>query len=852
MGTVGVMPAARPTIDDVVAVLSRGPRHEDDLIDDLGVFEEDEDETWLLMEDLLDDDRIVELADGRLALGTALLAGVVAWHRVTPEEVASRTVAPGVDAVLHLALSPRPQEVRIGDRAVAFEVWSGEEGPDLDRGPALPLPEAWAPDLAAGDLVALVLEGDEICLVTATDPRATADEGGPGEGGRLRGALAAVADDHGLVLSLLHDPGERVVDQWVLHLDEAAPLLLADHGPVLQDLGLPLGEALADSGMACVGGVVGGPAMSEAHLGLYALGRSLLGPGADPELHPDVIEATGLAWSALVGGPTLDPQVAVAVDVALLVALNIPRAVETIVDHLRSIDDDQLDGLSTRVGQLRALDPEAPGPAWLAAEALLVRGEPGHALELLSTSVGRGASPPEGQWRGAWEALANLRAVSGDITGAISLFQRLSEPGVLRRLSQWRPVPPTGVGRNERCPCGSGRKFKQCCLIHPAALDLDARVPALWWKLETWVVRYHGDHTPRPDVELLEPSMAGVWMWGYDAHLVEDGAMAEVLAELGELLPADERALVDQWLRRSHSLWELGAVDSAGRCHLRDVVRGDDMTVTSDLLDEEELGQLLLALVVPGVDAEHLVGLAARVPFGARDRAVQVLSEDPDGQDIVDFVTALLSPPAMTTPEGDAMVVHEGRWQVADLDAAVAALDQSSPRPGADLRWDGQEGESVLWSLRVEGDELVGSALSDERWAEVETVVSRALPDATLVDHQVTEAATLLAAARQGPGGLRSAVGDPPWPGDEAPELGDAPDDEVIREFIREREIEWCDEPVPALGGVTPRQAVADPTRRNDVISLLRSFRTPVLSGPAGRGFDADRLAALLDLADEL
>ncbi|CAN5578906.1 hypothetical protein BH24ACT4_BH24ACT4_25820 [soil metagenome] len=224
-----------------MAVLSRGPRHEDDLIDDLGLVEGDEDETWLLMEDLLDDDRIVELADGRLALGTALLEGVVAWHRVAPEEIASRTVAPGIDAVLHLALSPRPQEVRIGDRVVAVEVWSGEEGPDPDRGPALPLPEGWAPDLAVGDLVALVLDGDEICLVKATDPRAAADEGGPDVGGRLRDALAAVADDHGLVLSLLHDPDERVVDQWVLHLDEAVPLLMADHGPVLRGLRLPLG-----------------------------------------------------------------------------------------------------------------------------------------------------------------------------------------------------------------------------------------------------------------------------------------------------------------------------------------------------------------------------------------------------------------------------------------------------------------------------------------------------------------------------------------------------------------------------------------------------------------------------------
>lgn len=34
--------------------------------------------------------------------------------------------------------------------------------------------------------------------------------------------------------------------------------------------------------------------------------------------------------------------------------------------------------------------------------------------------------------------------------------------------AQMRRVPPK-VGRNEPCPCGSGKKFKKCCLVmHPA------------------------------------------------------------------------------------------------------------------------------------------------------------------------------------------------------------------------------------------------------------------------------------------------------------------------------------------------------------------------------------------------
>src|ERR1700678_2772907 len=32
-----------------------------------------------------------------------------------------------------------------------------------------------------------------------------------------------------------------------------------------------------------------------------------------------------------------------------------------------------------------------------------------------------------------------------------------------------RPAGGAGPGRNDPCPCGSGRKFKQCCAVAPAA-----------------------------------------------------------------------------------------------------------------------------------------------------------------------------------------------------------------------------------------------------------------------------------------------------------------------------------------------------------------------------------------------
>lgn len=55
--------------------------------------------------------------------------------------------------------------------------------------------------------------------------------------------------------------------------------------------------------------------------------------------------------------------------------------------------------------------------------------------------------------------------------------------------------------------------------------------------------------------------------------------------------------------------------------------------------------------------------------------------------------------------------------------------------------------------------------------------------------------------------------------GDPAPEFT-----EVLESFIREKELKWLDESIPLLGGLSPRLAVSDPTRREDLVSLLDSF----------------------------
>jgi hypothetical protein len=73
----------------------------------------------------------------------------------------------------------------------------------------------------------------------------------------------------------------------------------------------------------------------------------------------------------------------------------------------------------------------------------------------------------------------------------------------------------------------------------------------------------------------------------------------------------------------------------------------------------------------------------------------------------------------------------------------------------------------------------------------------------------------LIAAARaQGRAGRREPVGEQP-----PPEAFLA-----LRQFREQHMMAWLDEPIPALGGLTPREAARSPRSRSQLEALLKEF----------------------------
>ncbi len=149
----------------------------------------------------------------------------------------------------------------------------------------------------------------------------------------------------------------------------------------------------------------------------------------------------------------------------------------------------------------------------------------------------------------------------GDAVKAMSLLTETHVPaftGEIERLGMFTRTGDAKVGRNDPCPCGSGRKYKACCLGQ-GGFNLADRSRWLMQKAQGYAAR----SPQRAVVDELVLAASGDFRAeladGYRMALDEYPMVVEValfegrllqafLEQRGHLLPADERALAEQWL----------------------------------------------------------------------------------------------------------------------------------------------------------------------------------------------------------------------------------------------------------------------------------------------------------------
>lgn len=785
--------------------------------------------------DLLDHELVplFPVGEDRWALMPSLLAGRAFTHRLTPIEVEHDALVVSPDFVAMTVLLDDERFARLADGTELEESVSPVDG---DNGDALWLPigHLAALGVGAGDMVALRVSDAGLHLEHLDE----ADVGSvpPGWGARLEAVVGATRVDE-----------PRLVEEVVWHLCADDEALFSSPLPPLDELleqpeVARLGGQLAPSGFDFVG-----------HRAELEIGRLERLHQLDRDQALTVLAVVRLFEQVEAGTEREATGTTVRSSLGQLAQ---PAVAEAVLVEALGTERDRAEDLARFA---ESLETEVPTPArasmrWLRAKAEERLGATAAAEADLRAALAMDPDSPL-----ALLDLARYASDRGDAERGLALLQRAGvgrDDQLVELLERFRPTARTDLGRNDRCWCGSGRKYKQCHLGRETR-PLEERATWLYMK-----ARMYLDDGPRR-MQLLStaylrsqhwPDDVGVWgaledPLVADAVLFEGGAFAEFLDERGHLLPEDELLLAGQWLLAERSVHEVQDVQPGRSLTLRDVRTGDVHEVPEHTASRTlAVGDLFCARVLPAGSVVGIFGGLEPIAMGERAEIIDLLDGEPDPGELVTRLSARFAPPRLSNTEGDPLVLCEADLRVGDIARLARGLDDAYTRMAPEPDQDPDETvwvehvttmgvERIRATLRLAGDHLHVSVNSEARLDRVLAVLASLDPRVEVLEVERTAVDD-----------LREAMGHRPATGPAPDSLLDSDDPEVvamIEQMVRQHETAWVDESLPALGGVTPRQAAADPTRRGDLERLLQSFE----GYPSHPGaMDVSRLRAELGL----
>ena len=795
---------------------------------------------WLRDDDVREDEIAGALVDcvvvtdeiwsgpARLALSSHLTEGLVLTHRLQDEEVERQEVEVTPDLVLldwNVA-----EALRLGPDAL-LKQWPGEHVPGEDHS-FVAGPDGWLSGFLPGDVVAFVRNGDSVRVSSVTD---------------------LANDEH--EMALLREAVDYRIPPGTG--EEAVPLLLdaltldptAFREPVR-----PLGELLEAAGMERRGfsfGRAGEEWSSFSEQWRDGSRRDTLAKWGISGCCEDAFDEARTAYDGIRQGVVPDVR---AVTRSLAHGAVAPALAEYVMDTFAN-DEGELVAFAELIasgGEHRA----APARLMLALEAQ-ERGDLVTAEIMLRRSL---RADPE--YAPAAFILVDYEIDRGHVDAAIALLRHsdLGEGDVsLEFLEDLRAASGAlcrGVGRNDPCPCGSGRKFKACCQDQKRSL-LSTRTGLLMHKLARFAsneaqqeivveVAYAATDPNSPDqaAAAFELSQDPIIM---DIALWEGGIADDYLVSRGDLLPEDERDLIGELIENPRKLCEITAVDSGRSLTLRDTASGEVVTVNEQRGSiGREPGEFILARLAQLTDVTQIMGVVVHVPLRLRASVLELVDLVPDMADLAAWYGMAIAPPRVVNRAGELTMFCRVELAGAGEASEVASVLNEILEPTEDGEWIQWwdhlgDGDRVIGGVvRTEEETLIIEAYSRERCSRLVELVCGMLPHASVVNETITEV-----------GRTR------PDPSERAPASASAVDPAMqglVEQIMRQKEEEWVEESIPALDGLTPRQALADLTRREDLFALLREFEGYGVAEAGaggvlvGGGFNVQRLRTLLGI----
>lgn len=451
------------------------------------------------------------------------------------------------------------------------------------------------------------------------------------------------------------------------------------------------------------------------------------------------------------------------------------------------------------------------------------------------------------------------------------------------------------IGRNDVCPCGSGKKYKKCCLVNnqPSSDELawrrvhDAHTRVIQ-KLMEFTVKTYGPigyneawsefnlwQTDAPfDPRTPLHPMFGPWMfyhWRPDPEETELGANipgdvspAEYFLEkYGHRLEEIEIEDLEENMRRPYSFYDVLDCQPGSWVKVQDLFTEEYFTVIEKMGSQSmSAGDLLFGKVVTVRDVSMFDGLAPfafpprfkvdviRLREDFSERGTQLSANNLRDLDIelLDLFWCLhekvTNPPSpiLTNTDGHLFVPHKVTFAISSIDETFEALHglnfnntrdellemATYSRDGKmksvefpwlmkgntkNKHWD----NTVLGHIRLEEDQMTVEVNSKERMEKFLTVLKKRMPsgwelEGTLVEDVRTKMREAKVSSHSGEDFKNK-------------ELNERPEVQAfLAEMAEGHWASWPMTPLPALGGMTPVEAIKTKSGRAMVEALITDF----------------------------
>ena len=433
------------------------------------------------------------------------------------------------------------------------------------------------------------------------------------------------------------------------------------------------------------------------------------------------------------------------------------------------------------------------------------------------------------------------------------------------------------MGRNDLCPCGSGKKHKKCCLKEaqshsfkamglPRLFTQDARASAIQKLMRFasrpefdtyqdigWSIFWEGfENLSEKEIQRVldlpqtEINFNAWFLFDFDMNIKDGKTIADFfMVQAGDHLSSGERAYLEKALQYHFRLYEVERVELDEGFQLKDLWTGRSYWVRERAATHCCVQWDLIAtrLMDEGEDEWMIDASAFSYPPQAKPSLLKALQEaynqfqidSPDQNDVVFFKRigmllfsdmwlywAFPPPPRFSTPEGNPITFTKSVFKILDVNLLKEALEQHSDfeeiKQAEEYCWREEipDGHRTLAALKIKNGRLILEALSEERAERGRELLERIAGSA--IRYRITEyqdQAQILRAAQDR---------DPLKKTKVKRGIPDEIQAELKKTFMDRHYRKWLDEHIPALDHKTPKDAVTLKDYRSRVVDLLKGM----------------------------